>query len=137
MEADDVLAVVGGADLADDVTTGVGHGQKHDGGRCENEADERGDAPAEPDEEHAEEQGHHHDAIRQIAPLGGHEVLNLRFKPMCGVHLGDCLGAVQFLLAARRGNANLGVKIIEVLLRNAHPVTFRIAAAPLPAVVKH
>ena len=136
VERDDVLAVGTRARLGNDVLAGVGHDEKGDGRGDEDKADKRQDGRADANEHDAQEQHGHDHAVGEVAQRRCSEILNLWFKPMGGKHASKRLGAVELLLATSRGNANLGIKILEEFLRNAHPVTFRIAAWPLPAVVE-
>ncbi len=135
MECNDVLAVGARTSLGDEVVTQVGCTEEAGCQHNEQEPDERHHSRANAHKHNAQEQDGHEHAVGKIAQRRGRKVLNLRLKPMGRKHFRQRLGAVKLLLATSRGNTNLGIEILEEFLRNAHPVTFRIAARPLPAIV--
>ena len=133
--ANDVLAVGTRTHLCKHVLSRVRHAKQDDRGNHEEHANDRRGNTANAREQKAHEQEHEDATVRGVSQRRSHEILHLWLDAVSGVHLREILRAVELFLAARGRDANLGIKTLEVILSDAHPFTFRIAAEPLPAVV--
>ena len=135
VEGHHVLAVRAGTKLPQHVLATIRHGKQGNGSGAEHQPQHEGRGAAQADEHHSHKQHGHHDTGRQSPQRRHRELLHLRVEPMGRENARQGLGAVELFLAAGRSDADLGVEVIEVVFRCAHPFTFRIAARPLPAFV--